>query len=102
MTAVGGTTSRQYRAVVSTATPTAAEPAAEDRSAAPRSGVVALGAPPTWVAVTLIIVVAAVAALVIEARLTHREGPPGEGSVDVGFLSDMTAHHNQAVQMSFT
>jgi uncharacterized protein (DUF305 family) len=31
----------------------------------------------------------------------RQDRPPGEGSVDVGFLQDMRLHHDQAVQMAW-
>jgi uncharacterized protein (DUF305 family) len=52
--------------------------------------------------------VAMIAALMFLAGATgyylgvRSDGPPGPGSVDVGFLQDMISHHEQAIQMSWT
>lgn len=59
--------------------------------------------PPTWVkAVVLAAAVAfAAAAVTIATRSDGSDGDrPSAKSVDVGFLRDMTQHHDQAVQMS--
>ncbi|HEY8544618.1 MAG TPA: DUF305 domain-containing protein [Acidimicrobiales bacterium] len=47
------------------------------------------------------LVVASVAAGVAAGRWwAGDDGPPGEGSVDVGFARDMARHHDQAVELS--
>jgi uncharacterized protein (DUF305 family) len=62
-----------------------------------------VGGPQGWSAgrvIGLVVAVAAVATLV-GAALSQRIGaPPGAGSVDVGFMQDMTLHHEQAVEMA--
>ena len=46
------------------------------------------------------VVVFAVLVIVLAFVLGRRTSGPGTGEVDVGFLQDMTSHHEQAVQMS--
>lgn len=62
-----------------------------------------VGGPSSWSSgrvVGLVLAVAAVAA-VVGATLSQRIGaPPEAGSVDVGFMQDMTLHHEQAVEMA--
>jgi len=55
-----------------------------------------------WAVSKVVGLVAAVALLAVVATvvLTDRLGTPSSGSVDVGFLQDMTAHHGQAVEIA--
>ena len=54
---------------------------------------------PWLVLVALAVLVVAAAAFVL-GRVT--DGGPSAGAVDVGFAHDMTAHHEQAVEMALT
>ena len=71
---------------------------AETRSRAPALGAIL---PRTWLQL-----VAGVAAMlflggsIAYVALTSADRPPRKGSVDVGFLYDMIAHHEQALQMA--
>lgn len=47
--------------------------------------------------VAVVAVVAVIAGVVLAGRVG---APPGADSVDVGFMQDMTTHHEQAVQMA--
>lgn len=62
------------------------------------------GAPSIWRSVPIGRVVALVlVALFIGGAVTYavsQEHPPGSDSIDVGFFQDMTAHHEQAVQLA--
>ena len=49
--------------------------------------------------VLVLLLAGALGGLVLGQRTTPSYGPP-PGSVDVGFLQDMTVHHTQAVQMA--
>lgn len=52
-------------------------------------------------AVAGLVAVVAVVAAALGAVLSDRlGGPPGADSVDVGFMRDMTTHHEQAVEMA--
>ena len=49
--------------------------------------------------VLVLLLAGALGGLVLGQRTTPSYGPPA-GSIDVGFLQDMTVHHTQAVQMA--
>ncbi len=49
--------------------------------------------------VLVLLLAGALGGLVLGQRTTPSYGPP-PGSIDVGFLQDMTVHHTQAVQMA--
>jgi uncharacterized protein (DUF305 family) len=54
----------------------------------------------SWWRVALIAIAATL--LVVGLVAAARDDTPGAGSVDVGYLQDMRAHHDQAVQMGMT
>ena len=56
--------------------------------------------PSLWQIVVMVLVVGAVGGWL--ARTYWPESHPGRDSVDVGFLNDMSTHHQQAIQMGLT
>lgn len=49
--------------------------------------------------VVVLVVVVALVTAALSVSLADRFGSPGPDSVDVGFIRDMTAHHEQAIQL---
>lgn len=56
---------------------------------------------PRWVKPRILLILVAIAAgMLFAGRLSASLLWPDDGSADVGFIRDMTAHHNQAVEMA--